>query len=192
MNNEDPTGYVVGVDDLAIITVVGLTMLVSTAVAVIAANADTSGMTSVDPTQFVKNKIVSLFIIPAAIVSSSSTAAGKASDFYSQSRSSSKAKSKSVSASGTGVAAKPGIKLKPVFPLNPNFFNPRGCTEVIYKGTGNGKIIKWLNNGKMVFEWNEDFRHGQYYHVAFGERYRVNTHYWPGMEIPEPFASIFF
>ncbi len=96
VNNEDPTGYVVGVDDLAIITVVGLTMLVSTAVAVIAANADTSGMTSVDPTQFVKNKIVSLFIIPAAIVSSSSTAAGKASDFYSQSRSSSKAKSKSV------------------------------------------------------------------------------------------------
>lgn len=69
MNNEDPTGYVVGVDDLAIITVVGLTMLVSTAVAVIAANADTSGMTSVDPTQFVKNKIVSLFIITCLVYS---------------------------------------------------------------------------------------------------------------------------
>ena len=79
---------------------------------------------------------------------------------------------------------------KNVFPENPNGFNPNGYRKETYE-TRNGKIIKWFDeNGKAVYEWDEDIANSSHYHVigddgntrmpnSFGE-----THFNPGDDIP--------
>lgn len=79
---------------------------------------------------------------------------------------------------------------KPVFPVSPIFFQPKGLSMNEYEGTGNGKIIKWVDSNNItVFEWDEDLKNGSHYHVGPAHD---GTHYKAGEEIPEPYASIYF
>ena len=76
------------------------------------------------------------------------------------------------------------------FPDNPEEFNPEGLTQKTFD-TKNGKIMKWFDeNGKAIYEWDEDIQNGSHYHVI-GEdgNTRVpndsgETHFQPGDLIP--------
>jgi hypothetical protein len=87
---------------------------------------------------------------------------------------------------------KPFPKTKPspvVFPANPVNFNPRGLTLNRELGTKNGAVIHWdTAKGKTIFRWDEDLKHGSHYHVIPIS----GIHFFPGMEVPEPFARIYF
>ena len=56
---------------------------------------------------------------------------------------------------------------KAIFPADPYAFNPRGLVRIVYPGSYNGAIIKWVDpvTGNDVFEWNEDLLHGPHYHT---------------------------
>ena len=76
------------------------------------------------------------------------------------------------------------------FPDNPEEFNPEGLTQKTFD-TKNGKIMKWFDeNGKAIYEWDEDIQNGSHYHVI-GEdgNTRVpndsgETHFQPDDLIP--------
>ena len=74
-----------------------------------------------------------------------------------------------------------------VFPENPNDFNPEGLVKIGPFHTKNGDIIKWIDeNGKAVYEWDQDFRYGPHYHVIGPDgntrlpNSNGETHFWPG------------
>ena len=77
-----------------------------------------------------------------------------------------------------------------IFPDNPNDFNPVGLVKVHRLGTKNGAIISWMDtvSNTEVFRWDENstMPNGPHYHI-YG-----TGHYYPGMIVPEPYASIYF
>ena len=77
-----------------------------------------------------------------------------------------------------------------IFPDNPNDFNPVGLVKVHRSGTKNGAIISWMDtvSNTEVFRWDENstMPNGPHYHI-YG-----TGHYYPGMIVPEPYASIYF
>ena len=77
-----------------------------------------------------------------------------------------------------------------VFPINPASFNPIGLTPVPRAGTSNGPLISWMDpiTNTEVFRWdaNTNMPNGPHYHI-YG-----TGHYYPGMVVPEPYASIYF
>ena len=86
------------------------------------------------------------------------------------------------------------------FPTNPYEFKPRGLkmkVRVPIGGKPNGGIIHWSlpGQGYPLFEWDQDFRYGQHYHVMLLEhkgKHVIEDHYRPGDPIPEPWNSLFF
>ena len=88
------------------------------------------------------------------------------------------------------MAAVTEIKEKVIFPVNPNAFNPVGLIKVFRTGTMNGNFISWMNplTNTEVFRWDENPNHsnGSHYHI-YG-----TGHYYPGMVVPEPYATIYF
>ena len=76
------------------------------------------------------------------------------------------------------------------FPVDPNAFNPVGLVKVPRAGTKNGAFISWMDpiTNIEVFRWDENpnYSNGPHYHIL-GE-----GHYYPGMVVPEPFATIYF
>lgn len=77
-----------------------------------------------------------------------------------------------------------------IFPVNPNTFNPVGLVKVPRAGTKNGAIISWMDplTNTEVFRWDENlnYSNGSHYHI-----YKTG-HYYPGMIVPEPYATIYF
>ena len=77
-----------------------------------------------------------------------------------------------------------------IFPVDPNAFNPFGLVKMYRSGTKNGAIICWMDpaNNIVVFRWDENSNHsnGAHYHI-YG-----TGHYYPGMLVPEPYATIYF
>ena len=86
------------------------------------------------------------------------------------------------------------------FPTNPYEFKPRGLKMKVLVPIGgkpNGGIIDWSlpGQGYPLFEWDQDFRYGQHYHVMLLEhkgKHVIEDHYRPGDPIPEPWNSLFF
>ena len=83
-------------------------------------------------------------------------------------------------------------KLKPpvIFPANPAKFNPAGLVMIPRIGTFNGPLISWMDptTNIEIFRWDANInRHnGPHYHI------HGTGHYYPGMLVPEPYASIYF
>ena len=78
------------------------------------------------------------------------------------------------------------------FPINPHDFCPVGLKKVVRPGTKNGSFVSWIDpvTNIEVFRWDENpnFANGPHYHIiALGE-----THFYPGMIVPEPYSSIYF
>ncbi len=77
-----------------------------------------------------------------------------------------------------------------IFPVNPNTFNPVGLVKVSRVGTKNGVFISWMDplTNTEVFRWDENpnYANGPHYHI------HGTGHYYPGMIIPEPYATIYF
>ena len=77
-----------------------------------------------------------------------------------------------------------------IFPVNPNTFNPVGLVKVPRTGTKNGAFISWMNplTNTEVFRWDENpnYSNGPHYHI------HGTGHYYPGMIVPEPYATIYF
>lgn len=90
--------------------------------------------------------------------------------------------------SSTMAQAKTEKQKEVYFPFNPYDFNPRNLRREIYYGSYNGQIWKWFESGKMIFEWDEDYRMGRHYHILSHN----GPHYWPNTRIPEPYASNYF
>ena len=84
---------------------------------------------------------------------------------------------------------------KVYFPLDPSEFNPNGLAKNVEAGTFNGSFIFWKSGGKTVFRWDENSNRpdGPHYHIPDlvgpnGE----HIHFYPGAEVPEPYATIYF
>ena len=77
-----------------------------------------------------------------------------------------------------------------IFPVDPNNFNPVGLVKVPRIGTKNGAFISWMDplTNTEVFRWDENpnYSNGSHYHI-YG-----TGHYYPGMVVPEPYATIYF
>ena len=77
-----------------------------------------------------------------------------------------------------------------VFPADPNSFNPVGLVKVHRPGTKNGVLISWMDpiTNTEIFRWDENpnLPNGPHYHI-YGK-----GHYYPGMSVPEPYATIYF
>ena len=77
-----------------------------------------------------------------------------------------------------------------IFPVNPNSFNPIGLVKVRRPGTKNGAFISWMDplTNTEVFRWDENLNYpnGPHYHILGA------GHFYPGMTVPEPFATIYF
>ncbi len=85
-------------------------------------------------------------------------------------------------------------KKRVIFPENPNKFCPRGL-ELRTFDTPNGPIYKWMSGKKAIFEWDFDFIYGPHYHVMQAEwnsQHLLKDHWKAGMEVPEPWASLYF
>lgn len=99
---------------------------------------------------------------------------------------------KIVKKAETNVSTKNNTKTekeKVLFPENPLDFKPKGLTLIEKEGTFNGKVKIWLDANKQeVFSWDEDLTYGQHYHIKGCE----GIHFWPLMEVPEPYAAIYF
>ena len=82
------------------------------------------------------------------------------------------------------------------FTLNPYDFNPNLLIRIEYFGTKNGMVIKWFDpsTGSLIFEWNEDLKNGSHYHAMLPIDHGKHNgiHYLPGMEVPEPWNTIYF
>ena len=76
------------------------------------------------------------------------------------------------------------------FPVNPNDFYPVGLVKVSRTGTKNGAFISWMDplTNTEVFRWDENpnYANGPHYHILGA------GHYYPGDQVPEPFATQFF
>lgn len=63
-------------------------------------------------------------------------------------------------------------------------------TPVPRAGRSNGPLISWMDpiTNTEVFRWdaNTNMPNGPHYHI-YG-----TGHYYPGMVVPEPYASIYF
>lgn len=90
-----------------------------------------------------------------------------------------------------------------IFPLNPDYFNPRGLIKNIYPTPNNGMIYKWGVDAKTtIFEWHEntEFSNGPHYHInplsdmyeALGYDDGEQPHFYAGNIIPEPWATLYF
>ena len=77
-----------------------------------------------------------------------------------------------------------------IFPVDPNTFNPVGLVKVPRAGTKNGAFISWMDplTNTEVFRWDENpnYSNGPHYHINGA------GHYYPGMIVPEPYATIYF
>lgn len=77
-----------------------------------------------------------------------------------------------------------------IFPADPNTFNPVGLVKVPKAGTTNGTFISWMDplTNTEVFRWDENpnYSNGPHYHI------HGTGHYYPGMIVPEPYATIYF
>ena len=77
-----------------------------------------------------------------------------------------------------------------VFPADPNAFNPVGLVKTHRTGTKNGAFISWMDplTNTEVFRWDENpnYPNGSHYHI------HSTGHYYPGMIVPEPYATIYF
>lgn len=86
------------------------------------------------------------------------------------------------------------------FPADPYDFKPFGLERRVVVPVGgkpNGGIFIWAVPTQTYgyFEWNQDFRYGQHYHVMLLEhrgKHIIKHHYRPGEAIPEPWNSFFF
>ena len=105
--------------------------------------------------------------------------------------------SKIVSASNVDAKGKMGAVVVPknsngqvVFPSDPNTFNPVGLVRIYRDGTKNGSFVSWMDpvTRTEVFRWDENpnFSNGPHYHI-YG-----TGHYYSGMVVPEPYATIYF
>ena len=87
---------------------------------------------------------------------------------------------------------------KAIFPADPYAFNPRGLVRIVYPGSYNGAIIKWIDpvTGNDVFEWDEDLQHGPHYHTYLislnGGETRQEIHHQIGEVVPEPWNTVYF
>ena len=77
-----------------------------------------------------------------------------------------------------------------LFPVDPNAFNPVGLIKVHRPGTKNGAIISWMDPyaNVEIFRWDENpnYLNGPHYHI------HGTGHYYPGMIVPEPYATTYF
>ena len=77
-----------------------------------------------------------------------------------------------------------------IFPVDPNTFNPVGLVKVPRAGTKNGAFISWMDplTNTEVFRWDENpnYSNGPHYHI------HGTGHYYPGMIVPEPYATMYF
>ena len=77
-----------------------------------------------------------------------------------------------------------------LFPVDPNAFNPVGLIKVHRPGTKNGAIISWMDPyaNVEIFRWDENpnYLNGAHYHI------HGTGHYYPGMIVPEPYATTYF
>ena len=77
-----------------------------------------------------------------------------------------------------------------LFPVDPNAFNPVGLIKVHRPGTKNGAIISWMDpySNVEIFRWDENpnYLNGPHYHI------HGTGHYYPGMIVPEPYATTYF
>ena len=82
-------------------------------------------------------------------------------------------------------------KMPVVFPYDPDDFNPIGLVKVPRMGTKNGAVISWMDpfTNTEVFRWDENpnYSNGPHYHI-----FKEEEHYYPGMIVPEPYATIYF
>lgn len=64
----------------------------------------------------------------------------------------------------------------------------------VHPGSKNGKVITWAapNSKIAIFRWDENLNYpnGPHYHIETPEYSGV--HFYPGDEIPEPYASLYF
>ena len=111
----------------------------------------------------------------------------------SQSKKNSKAKSNTDTSS---IPRSKNQRPKAIFPVNPYDFSPKGLVRLEFKGTSNGRIIKWKDpfNNAIVFEWDEDIVNGSHYHALLPQwnEKHDGVHYAPGTFVPEPWNSIYF
>ncbi len=111
----------------------------------------------------------------------------------SQSKKNSKAKSNTDTSS---IQRTKNQRPKAIFPVNPYDFSPKGLVRLEFKGTSNGRIIKWKDpfNNAIVFEWDEDIVNGSHYHALLPQwnEKHDGVHYAPGTFVPEPWNSIYF
>lgn len=77
-----------------------------------------------------------------------------------------------------------------LFPVDPNAFNPVGLIKVHRPGTKNGAIISWMDPyaNVEIFRWDENpnYLNEPHYHI------HGTGHYYPGMIVPEPYATTYF
>ena len=86
------------------------------------------------------------------------------------------------------------------FPTNPYDFKPFGLERRVVVPVGgkpNGGIFIWAVPTQKYgyFEWDQDFRYGQHYHILLPihkGKHVYNKHFRPGEAIPEPWNSLFF
>ena len=78
-----------------------------------------------------------------------------------------------------------------IFPVDPNDFNPVGLVKVPRAGTTNGPLISWMDplTNTEIFRWDKNTNrpNGPHYHIIHSPE-----HYYPGMIVPEPYATIYF
>lgn len=69
-----------------------------------------------------------------------------------------------------------------------------GLERVERAGTKNGRLISWMipNTKIEVFRWDENinYSNGSHYHI--NNPIYMGKHFYPGEEIPEPYASMYF
>jgi len=74
------------------------------------------------------------------------------------------------------------------FPSNPYLFTP--CLVLNeYKGTGNGKILRWNNGNTCIFRWDEDLRYGSHYHTINDN---FTYHWHAGEKVPQNLVNLYF
>jgi hypothetical protein len=93
--------------------------------------------------------------------------------------------------------ALPLERKKKVFPISPDLFNLIGLEKMIIQTPMNGLIYKWHipgNSKATIFEWDQDLRNTQHYHVMspFDRGVHNGIHYYPGDPIPPPYDTIYF
>jgi RHS repeat-associated protein len=72
------------------------------------------------------------------------------------------------------------------FPNDPNDFNPPGLIPNTLPGSNNGGFIQWKDSqGRIIYQWDEDWKKGSHYHYYPGGIKEEDTHYYPGTPIPK-------